>query len=429
MTILNNTCNIVEICVMYPDLSYLFHDLFGTDLDNWLSIFKTFGLFLALALTSAGYVLKLELQRREKEGSLKPLSIIEEHKTGIDWGSIAYNSFIGFVLAMKLPYIFSHFTEFQSDPAAVLFSSKGNMGFGFIGAIALGAYLYYLESKKEVKPGKTERLLFPSQKAADITIVAGISGVVGAKLFSVLENLENFFNDPAGTLFSGSGLTIYGGLILGTIVVYRYIRKLGIPGGQMLDIGGMAILVGYGVGRMGCQFSGDGDWGIIAAAQPEWWFLPDWLWAYSYPNNVANSGELMEACDPAKYQEYLSARTMSIEQRCEAACGMRYCHEMVKAPVYPTPIYEIIISGLLFLGLWMLRKRVQIVGMLFCFYLIVQGIERFWIETIRVNEKYSFLGFEWSQAQYISVGITLAGIIGSFVLWNRHQKSLKEVQA
>lgn len=404
---------------MYPDLSYLFHDLIGTDQDNWLSIFKTFGLFLALALASAGYILKLELRRREKEGTLKAISIIEEHKIGPDWMAIAYNAILGLVLAMKLPYIFQHFSEFQADPAAVIFSSKGNILLGIIGGVILGGYLYYIETKKEVKPGKTERKIFPSSKAADITIIAGVSGVIGSKLFSVLENLDSFFQDPAGTVFSGSGLTIYGGLIVGSIVVYRYIKKLGIPPGQMLDIGGMAILVGYAVGRMGCHFSGDGDWGIVAAAQPESWFLPDWLWSYSYPNNVANSGGLIEACDPAKYNEYLTARNMTIEQRCEAACGIRYCHEMASAKVYPTSIYEIFVSLILFLGLWLLRKRIQIVGMLFCLYLIVQGLERFWIETIRVNEKYNYFGFDWSQAQYISIGITVLGVIGALFLWNK----------
>lgn len=404
---------------MYPDLSYLFRDLIGTSPDNWLSIFKTFGLLLATALLAAGFVVKKDLQRREEEGSIKPIQRIVEVKGGLDWSAIVTNALIGLVLAMKIPYVIQHFAEFQADPASVIFSGKGNLLFGLVGAAILGGYFYYLESKADRKPGKIQETILPSSKSADITILAGISGVAGAKVFSVLENLDSFFADPLGTLFSGSGLTVYGGILFGTFFVYRYIKKLGIPPRQMLDIGGMAILVGYGVGRMGCHFSGDGDWGIVAAAQPSWWFLPDWLWSYSYPNNVANSGTLMDSCDPALYREYMSAQ-MSVEQRCQAACGIRYCHEMSDAKVYPTSIYEIVMAFGMFAFLWMWRKKVKIAGMLFCMYLIIQGIERWLIETIRVNDRYEYFGFNWSQAQWISVLLVILGIAGIFYLRKRY---------
>jgi prolipoprotein diacylglyceryltransferase len=394
---------------MYPDLSYLFSDLLGTEQDNWLSIFKTFGLLLALALLGAGVVLKSELRRRERAGMISPIQQIIERKSGIEWSAVVTNAIIGLALGMKAPYIRQHFSEFQADPAAVLFSSKGNILLGLVGAVILGGIVYWQESKKNVKPGKFEETIYPHTKAADITILAGISGVVGAKLFSILENLESFFADPMGTIFSGSGLTIYGGLILATIVVYRYIKKLGIPVGQMFDIAGMAILVGYAVGRLGCHFSGDGDWGIVAAAQPDWWFLPDWTWSYAYPNNVANDGILLEACDPDKWSELASQR-MRVEDRCAEACGMRYCHTMSDAPVYPTSIWETTASLLMFAFLWLIRKRVQVVGVLFSLYLIFQGVERWTVETVRVNEKYDYFGVHWSQAQYISVVISVIGI-------------------
>ena len=194
----------------------------------------------------------------------------------------------------------------------------------------------------------------------------------------------------------------------------------------MLDIGGPGILLGYAVGRMGCQFSGDGDWGIVAAAQPEWWFLPDWLWSYNFPNNVNNDGGLIAACDPAAFNETLSDRTLAIEQRCKEACGMRYCHELEQG-VYPTSAYETIIS---FMGLgllWIWRKKIKIAGMVFALYLIFNGVERFFIETIRVNDRYDYFGLNWSQAQFISVGFVVAGIAGVIYLLKygkRHSEML-----
>lgn len=411
---------------MYPDLSYLFHDLFGTDQDNWLSIFKTFGLLLALALVGAGAVLKSELKRREANGMISPITQMVQHKGGVDWSAVVTNLIVGLLLGMKVPYIIQNFQAFQADPAAVIFSGKGSFALGILGALLLGGYTYWQESKKATTPSESQETIHPHTKAADITILAGISGVIGAKLFSILENLESFFADPIGTVFSGSGLTIYGGLILATIVVYRYIKKLGIPPGQMFDIAGMAILVGYAIGRLGCHFSGDGDWGIVAAAQPEWWFLPEWTWAFEYPNNVANDGVLVEGCDPEKYRE-LATQRMRVEDRCAAACGMRYCHTMSEAPVYPTSIWETTASLTMFAFLWLIRKRVQVVGVLFSLYLIFQGIERWTVETVRVNEKYDYFGVHWSQAQYISVVISLIGIVSLIYLLTKGKKQAPAV--
>jgi phosphatidylglycerol:prolipoprotein diacylglycerol transferase len=165
---------------------------------------------------------------------------------------------------------------------------------------------------------------------------------------------------------------------------------------------------------MGCQLSGDGDWGIVAAAIPDWWFLPEWLWSYTFPNNVNNAGGLIAGCDPEAYRSVVGS--VSIEQRCQTACGMRYCHEL-KEGVYPTSIYEILMT---FTGLgllWIWRRKIKIGGMVFALYLIFNGVERFFIETIRVNERYDYFGLNWSQAQFISVGFVIAGILSVLYLW------------
>ncbi len=179
-----------------------------------------------------------------------------------------------------------------------------------------------------------------------------------------------------------------------------------------MDIGGMGILLGYAVGRMGCQIAGDGDWGIVAAVQPDWWFLPDWIWSYNYPNNVNNDGVLMSFADPEIFRNTIG----TVEEKCKAASGMRYCHEL-NPKVYPTPIYEIVVSFIGLGVLWNLRKKIKVAGTIFCLYLIFNGFERFFVEQIRVNERYNYLGLDWSQAQYISAGFIILGIAGLLYLY------------
>ena len=110
---------------MYPDLSYFFHDLFGSDPDNWLSVFKTFGVFLILAFIISAYVLRLEIVRKEEEGLFT--SSVEKLRVGFPatWQQIAQNAFFGFIIGFKLPYIIQHLEQFKPDPASVLLSTKG----------------------------------------------------------------------------------------------------------------------------------------------------------------------------------------------------------------------------------------------------------------------------------------------------------------
>lgn len=394
---------------MYPDLSYFFNDLLGTSLDNWTSIFKSFGLMLGTAFFLCGLLVKSELKRLEAEGKVKPISV--KQSSGIRMADIIWNSMVFTILAAKLPAVMADFDAFKGNPASVIFSSMGNWGLGILaGAAALGFLLW--KKKQEGAPKVVEVMQSPHERTIDIILVAAVSGVIGARLFSILENLDSFVKDPIGQLFSGSGLTVYGGLILAFFAVYYLIKRLGIKPVYMMDIAGMGILLGYGVGRMGCHISGDGDWGIVAAAQPDWWFLPDWIWSYHYPNNVNNDGVLMAGVDEDAYR----VARGTVEQRCQVASGMRYCHEL-DPKVYPTPIYEIFLS---FLGLgilWFLRRKIKVAGMIFSLYLIYQGIERFCIEHIRVNEKYNLFGFEGlSQAQYISMIFTLLGVAGLIYL-------------
>ncbi|MBK8700559.1 MAG: prolipoprotein diacylglyceryl transferase [Saprospiraceae bacterium] len=409
---------------MYPDLSYFFHDVFGSPVDNWTSIFKSFGLMLGIAFLACAWLVRNELIRLEKIGLVKAMQYPNPMKQKAGLQDIITNSLVTLIIAAKLPYIINHFADFKADPASIIFSAKGSWAIGLLAGLAYAIFLYVQEQKRDVSSVPSTISVSPHQKTMDIILLAAISGVVCSRLFSIFENMEDFFRDPLGQLFSGSGLTVYGGLILAFITVYWYVKKNGIKPIYMMDIAGMGILLGYGIGRIGCQIAGDGDWGIVAAAQPEWWFLPDWLWSYHYPNNVSNDGVTIAGCNA----DLITTAKGTIEERCQVICGMRYCHQLEPA-VYPTPVYETLISMTGFGLLFMMRNKIKIAGMTFFLYMIYNGIERFFIEQIRVNERYDFLGLNWSQAQYISVGFILGGIAGLVYLskkkpgWENESKS------
>ena len=382
---------------MYPDVSYILHDLLGTEVDNWSSIFKTFGIFLALTFVFAFYVVRAELRRRHKEGIIPALKVKVASSSPFKDGIM--NAIFGFIIGFKVPASISSFETFKEDPGGFLFSMQGHWLLGIAGAVLFGMYSYMMASNRPPTKGG-DLAINPADKTGDIIILAAISGVIGSRLFSILENLDAFWADPMGQLLSGSGLTIYGGLILATFCVYQYIKRLGIPPRQMMDIAAIAVAGGYGVGRMGCQMSGDGDWGIAnEAAKPDWFIFPDWVWSYDYPRNVADF-----------YQ-----RGAKI-----AGCEGNFCTHL-DPPVFPTPIYEITIAIILFTFLWSIRKKVKVAGRIFFLYLILSSFARFWVESIRVNPRYDYFGLDWSQAQWISVILFVVGIIGYFMVGNKSE--------
>ena len=394
---------------MYPDLSYFFHDLLGSSPDNWLSIFKTFGVFLILSFIASAYVLNLELKRKEKEGLLQ--GFIEKIPTGYPatWKEIGLHALFGFILGFKLPYIMLHFHEFRPDPASVILSAKGMWLWGIFSAILFGYYKYWDAKKQSLaKPYMKEVLVMPHQRIGDITILAAVSGLIGARLFSIIESEENiraFVRDPLDQLLSGSGLAIYGGLILAFITVYWYIGRKGMKQIYVMDAVAPALIMGYAVGRLGCQFSGDGDWGIVNTnPTPGWWFLPDWAWSYTYPHNVLNEGVQMEGC---LYD---------------------YCHQLAEG-VYPTPLYETFFSLIIFAILWLLRKKWKIAGMLFFLYVLLNGIERFFIEKIRTNPDINFLGMKATQAEYVAGLLIIVGAVGMLFMHLKNQKQVDKHRA
>ena len=382
---------------MWPDLSYIFHSLFGTAPDNVFSIIKTFGFFLVLAFIASGSILYIEFLRKEKLGQIKGrIETIIVYKP-IDWKDILLQGLINFIFFFKIGYIYFHFAEFKSDPAAIVFSAKGNLLIGIIAFVITSIWLYYKMNNEENKEIiKKDIFIYPHQRIYDITLVAALYGILGSKLFSILENFNSFIKDPLGEVFSGSGLTIYGGLILAFIMVYRYVEKKGINPLHMMDVGAPCMMIGYCVGRMGCHFSGDGDWGIInEMAKPGWFVFPDSWWAYSYPHNVLNEGIPIEGCI------------------------WQYCHQL-SPKVFPTPLYEVILAGMITLILLLLRNVIHRPGVLFFIYCFLNGLERFFIEFIRVNPRYSILNYNLSQAQIIAFILIITGVVGMIVYWRKN---------
>ncbi|HWW72177.1 MAG TPA: prolipoprotein diacylglyceryl transferase family protein, partial [Duganella sp.] len=222
----------------------------------------------------------------------------------------------------------------------------------------------------------------PQTVVSDFMVVVMIAGVVGARLFHILEHSQQFMADPLSMIFTRSGLSIFGGLIVGTLAGMVCVRRWRLPVRPLLDAAAPAMMIGYAIGRIGCEVSGDGDWGIASnmALKPEW--LPTWLWAQTYDNNIFG--------------------------------------EVIAAPgVYPAPMYETAMALLCFLALWALRRHPFRMGWLFSVYLILAGAERLLIEQIRVNPVLDFLGVRATQAEVIAVALMVLGVVGAVLLGQR----------
>ena len=373
---------------MYPNLYYLFKDIFGIDL-HFLQVFQSFGVMVAVAFLCAAYFFASELKRKEKEGLLSPILRKVRKGDPPKMSDVALSALTGFVIFYKIILIASDFQAFTEDTQGTILSLKGNVLGGLAGAALLG-WMRWREQKKEQlpKPEVVTEKLHPFQHVPNMTLIAAITGILGAKIFHNLENLDEFMLDPVDALLSFSGLTMYGGLIVAGFSVIFYARKNGISTPHLIDACAPALMLAYGVGRLGCQLAGDGDWGILNfAPKPSWFFLPDWAWAYTFPLNVNGAGVPI------------------------ADCIGKYCN-VLPQPVFPTPLWEAVICILLFFVLWSVRKKIRIPGAMFSIYLMLNGIERFFIEKIRINNKFDLFGFHITQAEIIASLLFLLGVAG-----------------
>jgi phosphatidylglycerol---prolipoprotein diacylglyceryl transferase len=175
----------------------------------------------------------------------------------------------------------------------------------------------------------------PADWTYEAVFAALIGGVVGSRVDFLIQNWDEVSGDVLGNIFSGSGLVFFGGLIGGAVGVLLWAWWRGWLGWELLDTSAAPIAIGYTVGRIGCQVSGDGDYGVES----------DLPWAMAYPEGTVPTDET----------------------------------------VHPTPVYDTLTMGLATLVLWHLRDRFA-PGVLFGLYLIIAGAQRFLIELIRRND-------------------------------------------
>ena len=234
-----------------------------------------------------------------------------------------------------------------------------------------------------------------------LLLFCGLIGFAGALLLAKLDDTYGLWHHPGKWLTRYHGLTYFGGLLFGIATYLIILCRKGISLSTALDIGSPGMMLAYAIGRMGCHLAGDGDWGIVnRLPKPDWLaWMPHWFWAARYPHNVIRQGVYIPGCH------------------------LDYCTVLPEA-VFPTSLYESLVCLLLFFLLWAIRRRLTLPGLLFCIYAMLTGIERFFVEYIRVTPKHSVFGWELTQAQFISLAFIAVGLAGTgYILTSSAKKA------
>lgn len=223
--------------------------------------------------------------------------------------------------------------------------------FGLMVALGFLAALWVLQRE-------LPRRGFDQELGSTIITAGMIGGLVGAKLYFVLFEMPGAtWGETFAALFSGSGLTWYGGFVVAAVAIYWIMKKRQVPFLPIADASSMALALGYGIGRIGCQLAGDGDYGVPT----------DLPWGMAYPDGVVPTLER----------------------------------------VHPAPVYETLLGLAIFGVLWSLRVRWEKTpGKLFCLYLVLAGGARFGVEIIRLNPE---VAWGLSAAQLISLAMIAGG--------------------
>jgi phosphatidylglycerol:prolipoprotein diacylglycerol transferase len=322
-----------------------------------------YGLMLALGFIVANALLTGELRRKSMN--------VDVTIPFLHISRLLYLVVVGlFLVTYTLQYSLAHLLEYVTS--SLLHTAIA------VAVLAIGWYLFSSIITRQPPKGKSFDL------ASAITFIALVGGVLGSKLLFLFENLRDLAFEPFALAFSPSGLTFFGGLILVTVLLYWICRKAHVPFLGMADATAPGLLLAYGIGRIGCHLAGDGDYGFPTT-------LP-WGTDYSkgtYPPSIAFKD----------FPEITSKFPGGVVP------DTTLCH--------PTPVYEFLLCGALFLLLWRFRKTLKPEGKIFMLYLMFAGAERFSIEFIRVNPR-AFLGL--SEAQLIAFVMLLLGAFGWYRL-------------
>jgi len=230
----------------------------------------------------------------------------------------------------------------------------------------------------------------PSNFANELTIIAVIFGIAGSKMLSLIEDWGSFMNDPIGMAFSPGGLTWYGGFILATLIIAWDIKRKKQRFLKVADAFAPALILGYGVARIGCHLSGDGDYGIPTN-------LP---WGVNYSKGIVPPSIALK-----DFPQITSQFPGGIVPD--------------GTLLHPTPIYEFLACTIIFLFLWKIRKKLKPDGKIFMIYLVLAGMERLLVEFIRLNPR---LLFGLSEAQLVSIPMILIGVAGFAFLSGKDAK-------
>jgi len=243
--------------------------------------------------------------------------------------------------------------------------------FGFMLVVSFYSTYYLLQ--KDMK-----RLGYEVKIASDIVFAAAVGGILGSKIYYLIEHFGRVIDDPIGMIFSGSGLVFLGGLMGGTLGVTLVLRKNNLPWIKFADIVAPLLMLGYAIGRVGCFLVGD-DYGVPT-------HLP---WGVSFENGLPPT----------------TSRVFELYYPWIDLTGF----EPGLLTVHPTQLYEVSVGMAIFAFLWNRRTKINVYGSLFFTYLILAGIERFTIEFIRTNSHFIF---NLTGAQIISICMVTIGTIG-----------------